>query len=167
MGFKSKKPRKKNAAILLGLFEEEHSFSKPKNRYEELTNKALKAYEEAPFRFKLRLRYAYRRELIRAIYHNAIAKEIHAKDLRIITAYTSDDYADTKYVERIKSPVTGIRAYCVNCQGGQIAAVRNCGNGGCPLFPFRMGSNPFYGKLANADADVTEDFEEEGEAVGN
>lgn len=167
MAFKPKKPRKVFAPKLQSLFDEEHVFEPPTNRYEELSNEAYNVFAEAPLRQKLITQHHYRRALIRATYHDTPARDIPAKDLRLLTSLTSDDPLDTKFADRIKSPVTAVRGYCVNCQGGQIAAVRNCTNGSCPLFPFRMGNNPFYGKLANADAEVTEDFNEEGEAVGD
>lgn len=51
-----------------------------------------------------------------------------------------------KYRKRITSPLTAIRAICVECAGG-ISAVRQCGIVSCPNWAFRMGHNPFFGKL--------------------
>ena len=36
-----------------------------------------------------------------------------------------------------------IRAKCKDCCGGSEAEVRRCGMIDCPLWPFRMGTNPF------------------------
>lgn len=44
---------------------------------------------------------------------------------------------------RIESPVRAIRAKCLNCSSFNEAEVRNCIINACPLFPFRMGRNPY------------------------
>lgn len=49
------------------------------------------------------------------------------------------------YRNRIKSPLTGIRAFCVLCMGGAKAA-NSCTSTGCPLWGFRTGKNSFFGK---------------------
>lgn len=36
-----------------------------------------------------------------------------------------------------------IRGMCLQCMGGSTAEVRRCENGGCPLFLFRCGTDPF------------------------
>lgn len=38
-----------------------------------------------------------------------------------------------------------VRAKCVDCCCGQLAEIRRCTAYRCPLWPYRMGSNPFYG----------------------
>ncbi len=161
MAFTSKKKRRIGQPVLEEMIEDDYTFDKPKNRFEELTNHAYEKFSEAPFKDKLRLRYEYRKQLIRAVYHDTDPKEIPASDLKIMMYHTSDDFKETKYFERAKSPITAVRAYCMNCQSHSIASVRNCTNAVCALFPFRMGNNPFYGKLADADAEATEDFNEE------
>jgi hypothetical protein len=45
--------------------------------------------------------------------------------------------------ELITSPLRAIRANCIDCMGGQRSLVRDCGLRGCPLWPYRMGKNPF------------------------
>lgn len=57
-----------------------------------------------------------------------------------------DDPIEKQYRARIKSPQTAIRAMCVVCMGGQPQAVAGCSKCNCPLFPFRMGKNPFHKK---------------------
>ena len=47
-----------------------------------------------------------------------------------------------------KTPLRAIRAKCVDCSGGSLGEVRKCVAVTCPLWPMRMGSNPFYGKKA-------------------
>lgn len=36
-----------------------------------------------------------------------------------------------------------IRQMCLQCMGGSTAEVRRCENGACPIFMFRMGSDPW------------------------
>lgn len=43
------------------------------------------------------------------------------------------------------SPIKAIRAKCTDCSGGNAAEVRKCVAVNCPLWPFRMGHNPFHG----------------------
>lgn len=45
--------------------------------------------------------------------------------------------------EEIKSPIKAIRAFCVECMGGQPREVKFCAAPRCPLFAFRMGKNPY------------------------
>lgn len=46
----------------------------------------------------------------------------------------------------ITNPVKAIRAKCLDCSGGQTAEVKLCDRVNCPLYPFRMGTNPFRAK---------------------
>ncbi len=46
----------------------------------------------------------------------------------------------------IKSPLKAIRAKCLDCSGDYINEVRECSITNCPLYPFRMGKNPFRTK---------------------
>lgn len=39
-----------------------------------------------------------------------------------------------------------IRAKCLDCAGGQAAEVRKCPAHDCPLWPYRMGRNPFHAR---------------------
>lgn len=66
------------------------------------------------------------------------------------------------YRERISGPTSAIRAKCSWCMGGNMSMVSACATINCPLWPFRMGSNPFYSRLANVDddADVVENAAE-------
>lgn len=49
-----------------------------------------------------------------------------------------------KYKEKATSPKLGIRAMCVTCMGGYVGEIANCTSYDCPLYPFRMGENPFH-----------------------
>lgn len=46
-----------------------------------------------------------------------------------------------RYVDRVHNPVSGIRAFCVICMGGQVRSIAECSDMTCPLRPFRMGKN--------------------------
>lgn len=43
----------------------------------------------------------------------------------------------------IKSPLKAIRAFCIDCMGGQVREVKLCSSEKCPLYAFRMGKNPY------------------------
>ena len=45
-----------------------------------------------------------------------------------------------------KNPVKAIRAKCIDCCGGMMSMVQNCGIPSCPTYPFRFGKNPFRTK---------------------
>ena len=43
-----------------------------------------------------------------------------------------------------KNPLKAIRAHCVGCSNGMLSEVNKCTVKDCPLWPLRMGSNPFH-----------------------
>lgn len=43
------------------------------------------------------------------------------------------------------TPLKAIRAKCLDCCAGQVAEVRRCGLGNCPLFLYRFGKRPKEG----------------------
>ena len=43
----------------------------------------------------------------------------------------------------ITNPVKAIRAFCLECSGDSTAEVKACPRLVCPLYPFRMGKNPY------------------------
>lgn len=45
-----------------------------------------------------------------------------------------------------QSPAKAIRAKCLDCCGENAAEVRKCTATDCPLWPFRMGRNPFHAR---------------------
>lgn len=49
-------------------------------------------------------------------------------------------------MDEIKNPVKAIRAFCLECCGGNAADVRECTSIRCPLKPFRLGKNPYRTK---------------------
>lgn len=50
------------------------------------------------------------------------------------------------------SPTKAIRAKCLDCAENE-AEVRKCTATACPLWPFRMGRNPFHSLAKAADND--------------
>ncbi|MET4190697.1 MULTISPECIES: hypothetical protein [unclassified Bradyrhizobium] len=61
--------------------------------------------------------------------------------LMLRNAQNKGDNMEQSYRNRIRSKATGIRAFCVLCAGGAKGA-RMCSDVVCPLWAFRMGSNP-------------------------
>ena len=47
-------------------------------------------------------------------------------------------------MEKITSPLKAIRAHCIECMGGQVREVKVCTIPNCPLYAFRMGTNPYH-----------------------
>jgi len=56
---------------------------------------------------------------------------------------SKEDLRDLGHPE---SPIKAIRRNCVECSGGSEAEARKCTATMCPLWPFRMGRNPFHGR---------------------
>jgi hypothetical protein len=48
-----------------------------------------------------------------------------------------------------ESPIAAIRLKCIDCCGGNKSEVRKCPAINCPLWPMRMGRNPFHGNGAS------------------
>ena len=76
--------------------------------------------------------------------------EMRVQDLlaNIRMAFPSADNVEVTYRNRIRSPLTGIRAFCVQCKYWRPGEVRKCQEMSCPLWPFRMGRNRFRGASA-------------------
>ena len=49
-----------------------------------------------------------------------------------------------------------IRLKCLECCCDQVAEVRSCGAEDCPLWPFRMGKNPYRKKRELTEEQKTE-----------
>ena len=41
------------------------------------------------------------------------------------------------------TPLKAVRAKCIDCSGGSIHEVKLCVIPECPLYPFRLGKNPY------------------------
>lgn len=50
----------------------------------------------------------------------------------------------------LQNPVKAIRAKCLDCCVQQINEVRDCPAQDCPLWPFRLGKNPYRHKVARS-----------------
>ena len=50
-----------------------------------------------------------------------------------------------------ETPLKSIRGKCLDCSNGVPSEVRKCVAVHCPLWPFRMGSNPFHALAGKAD----------------
>lgn len=68
-------------------------------------------------------------------------------------------YVETikRYAEKVKNPLTAIRAKCVECSGGSLKEVAQCPVTKCALHPFRMGTNPLHKKTRDRLAKEGED----------
>lgn len=58
------------------------------------------------------------------------------------TPYVFDN-VEVTYRNRIRNPMTAIRAFCVICMGGQPSQVRKCTATRCPLWGLRLGKNNY------------------------
>lgn len=67
------------------------------------------------------------------------------------SAYEPGNHIEQAYRNRIRSPLTGIRAFCVMCANGPKAA-SDCKSTTCALWPFRRGTNPFFNRLKGGDS---------------
>ena len=54
-------------------------------------------------------------------------------------------------VKENTSPLKAIRLKCLDCSVYSVAEVRECFAKSCPLYPFRMGKNPFRKKREMSD----------------
>lgn len=43
----------------------------------------------------------------------------------------------------LQNPTKAIQAFCNECMGGNKYWVKDCRTEACPLWPFRMGKNPY------------------------
>lgn len=110
----------------------------------------------------LELKEQLKQALWDAEYGGVNPKEIPTDTLIELTkSYFGEDTVERKYKERVRSPLTGIRSFCVVCQGGSVPSVRACPSANCPLWPFRMGNNPFF-NMPGAEAETDEDIEDDG-----
>lgn len=61
----------------------------------------------------------------------------------------------------IKSPLKAIKAKCLDCSGDYVSEVKGCPITDCPLYPFRLGKNPYLaGKKVSEErkADLIKNF---------
>lgn len=121
------------------------------------------------------LEYKIARREFYLVYVGANPKDIPIAVIRehVGTVENSDNMVQ-QYQRRIKSPPSGIRGFCMTCMGGQSTLIRECESMNCPLWPFRMGTNPFTGKTLPpvedlileddaTDAEIEEDDNEDAD----
>lgn len=63
------------------------------------------------------------------------------EDMDLIDNELNEDGEENN--DEIKSPLKAIRAFCIDCMGGQVREVKLCPSQICPLHAFRMGKNPY------------------------
>jgi hypothetical protein len=70
-------------------------------------------------------------------------KHMRVQDLlaQVRTPDNVADHVEKAYRNRVRSPLTAIRAHCVANQGGSPRAVAACDVVDCVFWPFRMGRN--------------------------
>src|SRR5215471_6252336 len=87
-----------------------------------------------------------------------MARKVEAQELFEISPFQSDEgeligkhpsevgseILSLKF--RAQNPLKAIREKCLDCCCGKAAEVRKCVAVDCPLWPFRMGTNPFRKK---------------------
>lgn len=61
------------------------------------------------------------------------------------TPFDKNNPQEQRYRNRVRNRGTAITAFCITCQGGR-KAVTECIATQCPLWAFRFGGDPFYGK---------------------
>lgn len=99
---------------------------------------------------------ATRKRRVRAPAAAAVPEVKEEPAVELISAKVVENHARDqdaivrKYTERAKSPLTAIRAMCVQCMGGYIAEIRRCVDSDCALHAFRDGKNPYH-KLAKGN----------------
>jgi len=65
----------------------------------------------------------------------------------------TQDRIELEQIGHKKRPLLrAIRENCVDCVGGYPYLVKECELSRCPLYPYRMGKNPFSGRKGNPDA---------------
>lgn len=73
-------------------------------------------------------------------------------DMEVEINIEMNEEVDTEYIDendseedsgQPTSPLKAIRKHCMDCCGQQRAEVKMCPCTNCPLYPFRMGKNPF------------------------
>jgi hypothetical protein len=73
-----------------------------------------------------------------------LEKEINFPDLEEEeTAFEEESFDETYPDDAIKSPLKAIRKFCLFCSGDSPKEARLCTAKDCPLYPFRLGKNPF------------------------
>ena len=121
--------------------------------------KTLAASEDMHVRVSgMRLASKIKTAVIRALYGSGDPKDMPMHHMRhALENPISENFVNPLQRKSIDGPLRGIRVFCLECQGGDPALVRECAAINCPLWAFRMSANPFFGRLSDADADAESD----------
>ena len=78
----------------------------------------------------------------------AVPKDLPVQDLLSFLRLPNNPghSVELTYRNRVRSPLTAIRAWCVECKGFSPKAVAKCDAVSCPYWALRMGRNAHYGK---------------------
>ncbi len=57
---------------------------------------------------------------------------------------------------RKRSSVKIMRRFCLDCMGGNKAAVKECSNNDCLIYPFRFGKNPALTRKGKSPAEMAQ-----------
>lgn len=114
-----------------------------------------------------RLEYSIARTEFRLSYQGRNPKEIPIAELREhVGSVESWDGVIQTYARKVSNPATAVRAFCMRCTGGQQAEIRRCQATSCPLWPVRIGKNPFYGKTMPPTMDLPKiELEDDADAA--
>jgi hypothetical protein len=117
-------------------------------------------------RLKMQKRYSLIQ--YRLDWQGANPKELDLGELKeVCNQPMHEDAIVDKYRARVKSPATAIRAFCIDCQGSSVIAVKDCTEMTCPLWNFRMGKDPLRGFELPPYIDPLSDSSDEDEDVIN
>lgn len=107
----------------------------------------------------LSLRARIERTELEIAAHGADPDQLPRKVLyQIVHKPVDIDFAEYRYREGINNRESAIRAYCIWHMNGSADDVRYCKDMTCPLWPFRMGTNPFKGHdIAALHAELDKD----------
>jgi len=86
----------------------------------------------------------------RLVFQGKHPRDVPVQALRALikdSAALKDDVTNRRYHEKISNPASGVRAFCIACMGGSPGEVRHCPSTNCPLWAFRLGKNPYFGKV--------------------
>jgi hypothetical protein len=95
-----------------------------------------------------------RRSIVRAVAHSASQqgkqhdpRDMRVQDLLALVRIPEDNNSsiEDRYRDRINSPLSAIRAKCLDCQAYSVNDIRECYRVDCALWPFRMGTNGLRG----------------------
>lgn len=156
MARKKATPNINQVDTLLASFLERGPVKKPTADQEAVNEILVKRDGASSIVERLRLAEKLRTVIIRMVYGASDPREVPIEEMQhaLMNPVGFTAFADMTQRKTINGPLRGIRIKCFECQGGDLNGVRECAATNCPLWPFRMNSNPFYGRLSNEEADA-------------